>query len=352
MRLALAAMVMTGCLFGDDDGDPSNYVAVTDIAKAYQTAYCTYAARCGLFPDAASCQSTSLINNGSELLYLIGPSEVAAVRAGRVYYNGTHVKACLDAIAAQTCDRTDRDGRVLQIMPECVDVLRGTIDAGGACAIDAECVSGDCSTPISETTTCAMGTCNGDTPPSSAPAGLGQRCIPFCAVGLYCDDMTSVCAVLKSAGSSCEITAQCDYGLICASNGTDLRTCRVAPALGEPCPEFFCRDEGQYCDSATKTCKRYGLLAETCTSVGDCSPYYPCNFNMVPAQCKPGPKLGEGCVSQRCWELDTYCDPLTVTCLAQKAAGQVCTTANECANGGVCNIDLVPPVCEAPPVCF
>ena len=45
MRLAFVALVMTGCLFDDDDGDPSNYVAIDEVPKAYQTAYCSYAAR-------------------------------------------------------------------------------------------------------------------------------------------------------------------------------------------------------------------------------------------------------------------------------------------------------------------
>lgn len=350
MRAAIVvglAVMMTGCPFDEEDGDPNNYVIVTDIAKAYKQAYCTYAARCGLFPDAAACNGAAL--NSSVVTIGLDVNEVDAVYEGRAIYNGSNVKRCFDALAAQTCDRSDRDGRVLGTLVECRDILRGTLDADEACTIDAECVSQNCSGG-STGTTCAMGVCIGSTPPSYALGTLGQPCSPYCDEGLYCDLANDQCQPLKTAGFPCQSNDECAYGLLCITESvTTQRRCNVAPTLAQPCPDFTCRDDGQYCDSTTITCKQVGLPPALCSSSTQCSQYYPCDFMFQ--QCRKGPTLGMSCsTGVRCFDAGTYCDPLSLACAAVKPDGSDCNADEQCASGN-CDTTQSVPVCSSPMAC-
>jgi hypothetical protein len=344
MRLALVlalAMTLTGC--DDSDGDPANYVAVGDMPKAYKAAYCTYLARCGLFPDQATCVSAAL-----SVVPTIDPNLVAAVGAGRVLYNGSRVKACYDAVANDTCDETDANGRTH--IAACGAFFIGTLLAGEDCFVDQECVSQRCSGDTD--TSCTRGTCIGDTAPSHDLVPIGMACSssPQCVDGAYCDFTTGTCTALRGSGDSCTGSSECGYGLACAGP-TGSRTCQPLPRIGESCRlDLPCRDEGQICSTQTSTCVQVGLPGAPCTSSLECSPYYRCDFGT--GMCAKNPSINESCSgSSRCFDADTFCDPNTLFCTATKIDGMPCTSDLQCASG-YCDVDALTPVCATPPLCM
>jgi hypothetical protein len=352
MRLPIALFLSVtafSCIGDDDDGDGSNYVLATEIKKAYKEANCTFLTKCGLFPDKASCIAAN--QSGSTSLEL-DPNVVAAIGAGRVYYNGSNVKECFDALAARSCDETSESVRVTPLA--CRNVLTGTVHAGEACTIDEECISQQCSSG-GNGNSCIMGSCIGDVAPVFTQAAIGQPCggSSGCVAGAYCDSLTDECAALKTMGATCTLANECAYGLSCVGT-TGARTCGTLPSVGEDCSTGGqCRDEGTYCkyDSLTglSTCTQVGVAMATCTSTSQCSPYYPCNFTA--GQCTKGPGLGESCGSAQCFDAGTYCDISTAMCTALKSNGAMCNSDSECTSD-FCDQSLASPLCAMPNVCF
>lgn len=339
--LALAlALTATACT-GDDDGG-ADYVAIDDIEAAYKDAYCTYLARCGLFPDAATCVRASLA-----VVATIDPNVIAAVHAGRIIYNGNNVRTCFDAVASDSCDQTDENGRIR--VPACGAYFHGTVAGGGECVLDQECISQNCSGSIVDAT-CSRGTCIGDTPPVSDAIALGMPCSSnqSCVDGAYCPIATSVCTPLLGSGATCTGSAECGYGLSCVGP-SGMRTCQPLPALGETCRlDLPCRDEGQYC-SAQQLCTQVGVAGVPCTSNVQCSPYYRCDTTA--GTCVQGPGPNESCASgSRCFDADTYCSDSTLTCVPLDADGAPCTNDLHCTSGH-CDFNAATPVCAPPPLC-
>lgn len=340
MRAALViAMVWTTACGGDDgSGFGLGNVDIEDVPEAIQAAFCHHYVECGFFADEAACRAT---NFGFKLQ--LDPSLVAAIKAGKVKYDGRILGDCYEAFGDQSCDRTDLDGRVLAV--DCQGALTGTVDAGGACAIDAECVSQMCDVPQCPDA-CCQGTCVGGVAPGPG-RGIGEACemTSECAVGGWCDPTTSLCAALEPAASSCSSDAECDYGLGCAGT-TGMRTCKVLPVLGEACPDSACRDDGTFCEPTAKVCTRLGLPGDACSTTARCSFFYACDqATMV---CVTGPRLGDACSNTSpCFDFQTYCK--AGTCAALEAKGAACTDDSDCAS------DLCDPatnVCSEEPICF
>lgn len=350
MRIvALLALALTqaACPFFDDsDGDGSNYVAIDQVDAATKDAWCTYLARCGEFPDQATCVGAYIYNVPT----WFDANIVAAIGAGRVVYNGSNMKLCLDAMANNTCDRTDQNGRAN--VAACRDLVRGTVAANGSCVIDEECISQQCTGSTTDTA-CVMGTCIGDTPPVREPAPLGMPCsgLGGCVDGAYCydDGFNPRCVELKDAGVDCISDDECGYGLGCIGV-TGARVCAVLPAPDQPCPDGVCRDEGTYCGS-TGTCQHVGLAGSACTtSSQQCSLFFPCDF--ASGVCKQGPSLGQPCSSStRCFADGTFCDTSTFTCVTLEPDGTACTSSLQCASE-LCDLSSSAPACIEPHVCF
>ena len=347
MRLALAmimAVTSSSCLLSDEDGDGSNYVAVNEIDQAYKDAQCAHLAMCGVFPTRDACLAANLNTSGG---FSVAPNVEASIYAGHIIYNGSNVKACIDALAARSCDRTDQSARSTPM--ECSGFFRGTLAAGEGCYVDEECLSQRCSGDSGGT--CSMGNCVGDTPPQTGPAQIGQNCSSFsgCVTGSYCDELTNVCTALKGSGAMCMFDSECAYGLGCkGSSGS--RTCAALPTIGQACAtDGICRDEGTYCDFTADMCKQLGLPNAQCTSTSQCSPYYPCNQTTNPGMCKQGPGIGQMCGSSNCFDAGSYCDFNTSMCVAVKADGQPCDSSQQCACG---TCDFNTQLCSSPMTCF
>ena len=341
MRIALVlALVLTATGCPDDDGDGSGYVTIEQVPAAYKDAICQYYVRCGQFADQAACLGASFLGG-----YALDPNDVGAIRAGRAQYLGGNVKACFDAIAHRSCDKTSLSWR--EPPAACAEVVRGTLGAGASCFVNAECISQQCEGAQSDVS-CFAGQCVGDQPPTIQRGAIGEYCTQseFCATGGYCDTAILKCAALIHAGMPCTSSDECAYGLGCGGS-TGARVCKALPMEGESCPDGICRDDAQYC-SATTTCKKVGLPPSACTTSAECSLFYPCDF--ATNMCKQGPALGQSCSGgTRCFEANTFCDSATLTCVALRANGGPCTNETQCTSG---YCDFNAGQCAAPPTCF
>lgn len=337
----------SSCLLDEEDGDGSNYVAITEIDAAYKDAQCTHFATCGIFPDKATCLSAEL-NLSS---FGIDEGLAGGIYNGHIIYNGSQVKACMDAIAARSCDKTDRTYRA--IPTECRNFFRGTLMANESCFVNEECISQRCSSGGSSTT-CSQGACIGDIAPTVAPAEIGADCTSGfgCVTGAYCDTSTDTCTALKAAATTCTLDQECAYGLACIGN-TGTRVCGTLPAIGQACnTNGICRDVGAWCDFNANACKQVGLMGTMCTSDTECSQYFPCTLATNTSTCTRGPALGQSCSGgSACFDAGTFCDFNTVTCVALKGIGQPCNNSSEC-DSDFCDFNASTPTCTAPMSCF
>ena len=194
----------------------------------------------------------------------------AALEAGKVVFNTASARACVQGIAASSCDVTASLG---QSTPEiCEQAFGGTVHGGGTCVFDLECISQSCDvSPCGGA--CCTGTCVGDRRPG--PPQLGEPCRfdGVCAAGLHCDGGT--CATRQPAGATCRSLFECDDGLICSAFPFGTGTCVPLSELGESCG-VRCRDLGAVCDSQNGVCVKAALGGDACGLEQPCSPYYTC----------------------------------------------------------------------------
>ena len=349
MRIALLMIGLVACS-NDDSGGP--FAPIDKLDAVYQQSYCQRLVTCGEFPDLATCLSANI---GGFPVQLSAPAAnsdvVAAVLAGLVIYNGTKMQACIDALAATSCDPTSREARIPPAV--CTETLRGTVAGGGMCHLSAECISQMCNVPVCESGCCA-GTCVGDTPPvtTTGTIAVGEPCdfetLDPCVDGAFCREGVGICQPLEDEGSTCMEAQECDYGLSCA--GESGLTCQSLPALGEPCPQLQCRDEGTVCSTMTMTCVAVGLPPAPCAGPADCSAYYQCD--PLSNRCIPTQHVGESCATlARCFDLGTYCDSSTQLCTMRVANGQPCLGNEECISG-VCDVMDTVGVCVAATACI
>jgi len=345
MRIAaMLALALFAC--GDDDSGDGTPFVLTAEAEFHKAA-CTHYTRCGLYPDEATCATANVQPVADYIDFDFDPLVVVAALRRRVQFNGARVRACLDAIAAAPCDRTDVAYR--QLLARCRGFWSGTVAGGEPCVLDEECISQSCTGAI-ETDQCISGVCVGDTEPETTPAGIGMPCRtdPGCVTGAYCDVATDVCIAMKSAGAACNGADECNDGLSCVGT-TGARTCTTLPAAEQPCPFSLCRDIGTYCNQS-QVCKPYVLPPTACSGgVARCAPAYVCD--VMTGACKPGPRAGEQCQPsiQQCFEVGTVCDSTTQTCSAARADGEPCSSYRLCASG---NCDANTAMCAPQPMCF
>jgi len=326
-RVVWLVSVVAAC--GEDVGSGPN-VPILTAPSAFKDAQCEHLVRCGEFPDKTTCARYAFVSN---LDLEPTPQIVAAVLAGKIAYSGASFAACVAAIASATCDRTDQDSR--GVPAACNQVFRGAVTGGGACAIDAECISDVCNLACGSASTCCTGTCLGSTPPAPTPlAPIGASCATKgCVDGSFCSSIDQLCTALRTANMPCSSASQCAYGLSCF--GSMMLTCQPLPALGQPCPNGLCRDEGQHCKlpatGGTAVCTADGLPGADCGFNTDCSPYYRCDTTM---KCAQLPALGESCSGTgACANSESvFCDSGTVLCTARQPAGATCTSSQQCAS--------------------
>jgi hypothetical protein len=315
-------------------------VAFAEFGREMQSARCARLARCGLFPDEASCESYVRLAPDVSI--------AAALDAHKVKYDGVKAHDCIQEVAEQSCDLSTLDGRSLPAA--CSAAFIGSLAGGEACALDAECASGTCE----QRQDCPeSGCCFSACRPTQSPQAEGGSCAKDrdCQAGLICGTAQR-CQKPAAAGADCNSDHECDDGLGCINPlSTMPGTCRPLPHLGEACPYLRCADEDLRCDDAgTHTCVALGLPGAPCASAFDCSPYMECN--PTSHTCQALPSLGMSCATA--CQGASFCQLDATgagTCTAPKPNGSSCESLSECASD-YCFVGQVFDSCTDPPVCI
>lgn len=295
----------------------------------------------------------------------------------------THGRIEFDTAAVTTCLEQARNTSCLQEPPNCA-VLRGTVEGGGSCFENDDCVSGfSCDTSSS-----CPGTCIPRVPIGLSP-GPGQECVTTayrlggvctqllglnesCAGGLTCAEPNvcssqNVCAPpprSRDLNESCSAGEPCGTGLQCANdvcvalvaeNGTCSATLRcrdglrcsstnVCVVVHYGAAGATCADEGDACKPGFfcegGTCSALRSIGGACTDFGsECSPELYCGANT----CKAPGALNAPCdASLQCAEA-LYCS--NGACTAKKPAAASCMSDDECL--GFCQgLRCTTPICR------
>lgn len=333
-RLVLIAVLAAAC-GGDDGGGP---IPIDDLDSAAVNVFCNFYVSCGLIDDLSTCRSLNLDIN-------IDPDLVAAVHAGKVMYDADKARECLNGVAL-SCNRVEFNRNDTNNNAACDETFKGTVAAGGQCAIDQECISQQCDVPGCSMA-CCQGTCTGDTPPVHPT--VGQACGTGSALSCdnsYCDYTAMLCTAYKANGAACQSSTECGQGT-CVN-----QVCTALVAEGGACSSTTsttqCELIGDYCSGTTMTCTKYGLAGDACTTGAECSPIYQCTSGA----CALRPTLGETC-SPNSSATDcidkSYCDGATLKCTAPKPDGAACQSDGECVSN---NCDATSNTCLTPPICI
>jgi hypothetical protein len=325
--LVLVLGLLAAC--SDDSGGP---LEIDDLQDAIFDAYCSLHVKCGLIEDLATCRSLRLTEN-------FGDDIVAAVHAGKVVFHSDRAAECI-ARFQTTCD-VARQIQERSPPVACDEMLTGTVAAGGACALDAECTSQVCDVP-SCPEQCCTGTCVGSTPP--VRPHVGESCADSSScIDSFCDSTSGLCTAYLADGSACATGEECRSGFCPAE------VCSPRAEPGQACGQTApCRDIGDACSSTTMTCTPYGLTGDPCAAASDCAPIYKCDA--ATSKCVLGSRLGDPCGAGDICIDRSYCEPTTLTCTTRKSDGQPCTASAQCESGR-CDLGNTN-LCEADPICL
>jgi hypothetical protein len=251
------------------------------------------------------------------------------IAAGRITYNADQVDACLASMQSLGCDFNTV--RWLGI-EACEQVLVGSVEAGGDCGVDPECMGAT----FCKLDNACPGVC---TPLLEA----GQPCEDDdqCQEGLHCSDSTGLCAVVAPVGAPCGGGSEpdCKMGLVCAGEDEDTGT----PGVCKTQEEVFIGQLDGTCDFDTTTLCEPGLSCIVMVETVDGGPQasfkcaaavgsgQACNLG-APPQCPAG---------EYCAGVDITQTVVNGTCQPLPAAGEDCVEdmAGRCAPGLVCDTD-------------
>lgn len=294
--LGLPWLVLAACGGGTAGGGP---VPLEQIGARTVRAVCTAQVRCGLFPDEASCTEARVVDLAQVQ---------ADVSAGKTRYDPAMEGACLDAIAATSCNASDAIGTPLP----CTKALEGTLTDGAACLLGSECVSQNCNVgPACADVACCAGTCGAVVTENGDCSGGNT-----CAAGTFCS--IDVCRQRGGPGAYCALGGDgCASGLTCIASSPVAGTCGDFAGEGQECSHRPCDALDDVCDS-TSTCTRRLPIGADCTNeVSSCARYATC-----------GP---------------------TGTCVAKSGPGAPCSENKDCLGSLTCGMDGA---CALPPAGF
>ncbi len=351
---ALALTLALGCsdtTTGGGGGGGGGTVALEALPTAYYAALCASLYRCptqpesgtalAIFRDEATCQRRAGALAGASLDDLL-----AAVRAGRIRYDGAAASRCLQEVTAR-CVQDDAElGRL------CRGAFTGTLSPGTGCWRSEECAEGYCDHGMSSdrqcpgvcrpgvavggacttarqcagwgdaTSACPSGTCVAVTPGSAAAVGAAcgvvvsgttATAVP-CAGGAVC--VNNRCEAVIAADAPCMRGQPCAPGTVCVERpGTTATVCSAAASLVVNTPGAACVQNGPplcnplerlRCDPASSTCVLIGdgTAGASCVPGGD----------LLALTCNPGLR----------------CDTATRTCVPREAAGGMCARDSDC----------------------
>jgi hypothetical protein len=313
-------VTVAGCGSGSGGGS----VPFSQFEPSAVQAVCHLLVLCGDFPDQATCVASE--QTQPHYYETLGPD----ISSGKVIYDGTKAKTCLDAInAVSSCNRSTEANVVLS--SACDGIFTGTVATGGGCFFGTECAGGSCNA----TAACAPNQCCAGTCSASTMVGLGGDCGvsgAICVSGTTCtfdtSTRTDTCQQLPGQGAPCGYP---NYASTCASPfycDSVSGTCKAPVATGGPCDPTLgpegCDSVLDSCDPTTSVCTHLLPVGSTCgsPSVG-CISYAVCDPTTltcverpgVGAACDPSYATGALCLG------GATCDPTTTTCTLQPTAG-------------------------------
>ena len=341
MRPLVLCVLAAGC------GSPNDPYAPVDDALCAWTVKC----RGGTAADEATCEAAAA-ERRARVAYSLGE----AIASGRAELDRAGRDACVASIRSADCAERPWD--------QCLSIVRGMVQPGGACEDDAECAGGTCARKIQYPTPGCAGVC-------VAYPKRGDSCTDRCAPEDYCDVTTHVCTARKPAGATCDNLGECQAGLQC-SGPAGAASCSGPGQAGDPCPAVVTVERrcalGLYCGgpagATSGTCTQRVGEGAACTGTAACQDGLLCAAAVdgtarcarplaEDAACVPAPTVGEpGCALElscdgtgRChrppaldgracadqldcqsaFELDTYyCDATSGTCARRAGVGEAC----------------------------
>jgi hypothetical protein len=281
-----------------------------------------------------------------------------AIAAGRSRFDAAQAQACLDGLQARGCERT-----LPAVDQACESAVMGAVAAGGSCNWLYECSTGRCDPQGPGVCPATCGTVAGEgVPCSTAPCDLraGLRCIDNvcsrlhtvdqkcsssfdCALGLFCDGISSKCAPRTFEQASCASNEECAAGLFCDVSPQG-GLCRRKIAQGQSCTAASAKSSRSACADGN-VCKGYtfaksGVTPGACAALGDlgasciaAAQITGCAGGLVctAGACADKPVSGPCAQPEDCKEGFAYCDGSQ--CHLLKAEGTACASSPECASG-------------------
>lgn len=320
---------------GDETGAPTTepgpepeplvVVPLADFFVKAEEALCAWQVECNAYGGMGRCQAVTHFDSRLSIAELAGvgssdpltPGYIgAAVEMGRIEYDEAAAVACLNYVAARSCDYTmyhvwteeELVGRAA-----CEQVFKGTMGKNGPCNTALEC---------EEVAVC----------------GFNPACTDMCCPG--------ACRVLAApipTGEACGVNpnARCEEGTYCGVNAT----CEVLPTAGQNCDiPYECGDESRCRYDESEGFSRCVARAE---EGGDCQYYDDCQVGLTcildenyEGTCVVPGDVGEPCVLgfesfRTCRRIDNYCDPDTLTCTVLPGKDGSCVNA-ECRGDFFC----------------
>lgn len=341
-------------------------VPIDGLINQIVAADCALLVRCHQTSDPAFCAAFIQAATGGGDFNSAG-AIVAAVKAGKVSYDGNSARTCLDQLSSEAC--SDFFDASSSMPMGCDKVFTGKVKDGDRCIADVECMSksfcasavstgfqkscdgictrggplcnddthcgsgevcdfsagtttsnGTCVTPVraggpnqpcGTNSACQPGlTCfqSGQGSICTAPGQAGQLCQGFCADGLICvpgdNTFAATCVAPAGKGESCQVREQCGGLLSSLICDETVHRCVDRPSSG-PCPTPGSFGGG--CNSLTSFCDT-SLSTPTCQPFGTtCNDRGEgCGFNAV---CQTSASQSAGSLAGTCVTEGMACVP-------------------------------------------
>ena len=274
-------------------GGAAGGIALSDFRAREIGAYCEWAARCGVYPEQATCAASVHLDLGQQM---------ADVSAGKTAYDPSAASTCIASFSTESCSFAER----MTFESTCAAVFKGALALAKPCFFGHQCASGYCQLPDGclGSPSCCTGIC-------SAPT-----------IGSFCTSL-----------NVSDIRGDCPWGSFCKLDASSAPTvCTPFVEIGQPCDDRDqCVDEGR-CVSGI--CTRLAREGESCDAV-------PCDSHKLACDestrtCVPAAPVGGACPSGIGCVGYANCDLATLTCVAQRARGETCATSYDCLQGLQC----------------
>ncbi len=291
LRLAALALTLAAC------GGGGNGIAFVDLEAAARTATCNYLVLCQNMPDQATCHATL---RSQESFF---PTMRVDIAAGRVAYNPTAARACIDALnSISSCTRTTFANVFGALESPCALVFSGTLPTGSACFFEEECTGSDTCSKSCATSGCCEGTCVAGPTPIPAGGDCSDPVTQSCADGTFCrqdpQTLALTCMRLLPPGASCTSANACTDPYFCDSPDPSVQpgVCAAPAERGQSCKvSYLCNDLRDSCDTATNLCTANTPVGGSCaTGSGQCVGYAECDGST----CLVRGRQGESCAEQ------------------------------------------------------